>query len=287
MAPPPVPPAAGKEPVKEPYAVLAATRGWGGIPWREIIEYKDLLYFLVWRDVKVRYKQTLLGAAWALLQPLLTMLIFWIVFGRLVGVPSDGLPYPVFALAALVPWAFFSHGLTQASESLVGSANLVSKVYFPRVVIPLAAVLSGFVDLAVSAVALAAAVVIFPVSPGASLALAPLYLILVAGTALGAGLWLSALNVQYRDVRYTIPFLVQAWFFLSPVTYPMSLIPGKWRLLYAVNPLAGALEGFRSAVTGGPAPGAAAAISAVSALLLLSGGVFYFRRTERTFADVI
>jgi len=273
--------------VKEPFVVLEPTRGWRGLALRSLVEYRGLLYFLAWRDVKVRYKQTLLGAAWALLQPLLTMAVFSVVFGRLVGVPSDGLPYPVFALAALVPWGFFAHGLAQGAESLVGNANLVSKVYFPRLVIPVAGVLSGLVDLAVSSAALALVLVLFRVAPGPALALAPLYLLLVAATALGAGLWLAALNAEYRDVRYAVPFLVQLWFFLTPVTYPLSLVPERWRPLAALNPLTGALEGFRACLTGRAPDATLTAISALAAAALLAGGALYFRRMERTFADVI
>lgn len=273
--------------MKEPFVVLEPSRGWRGMGLGALASHRGLLYFLALRDVKVRYKQTLLGAAWAVLQPLMTMAVFWVVLGRLVGVPSDGLPYPVFALAALVPWGFFAHGLAQGAESLVGNASLVSKVYFPRLVIPVAGVLSGLVDLAVATAALGLVLALFRVAPGPALALAPLYLLLVAATALGAGLWLAALNAKYRDVRHAVPFLVQLWFFLSPVTYPLSLVPGRWRTLYALNPLAGALEGFRACVTGGAPAVDLTAISAAAAAALLAGGALYFRRMERTFADVI
>jgi lipopolysaccharide transport system permease protein len=268
--------------------VITPSAGWPGLDLRELWAYRELLFFLVWRDIKVRYKQTELGLAWALLQPLLTMVVFSVFFGRLVRVPSDGVPYPAFALAALVPWTFFSYGLTQSANSVVADQQLVTKVYFPRLAIPVATVLSGLADLVPSLVVLLGFLAYLGITPSWSvLWLVPL-LLLAFVTALGAGLWLAALNVQYRDVRYTVPFLTQLWLFATPVAYPSSLIGEPWRTLYGLNPMAGVVEGFRWALLGTrTAPGSMIAASAVAALLLLGGGLLYFRRMEDTFADVI
>jgi lipopolysaccharide transport system permease protein len=255
---------------------------------RDIWEYRELLYFLVWRNIKVRYKQTALGAAWAVLQPVLTMLIFTLLFGRLAKVPSDGIPYPVFALTALLPWQLFAFALTESSNSLVGSQNLITKVYFPRLIVPLSSILAGLVDFAISFLALLVMMIYYHVTPGKTVVWLPAFLLLALTTALSVGLWLSALNVKYRDVRYTIPFMTQFWMLATPVAYSSSLIPEPWRKWYGLNPMAGVVEGFRWALlgkSGGVGPLLWVSLAAV--LLLLTGGLFYFRRTEATFADIV
>jgi len=267
---------------------IHASRGWSIPDLGELWRFRELLYFLVWRDVKVRYKQTALGAAWAILQPFATMLVFSLFFGRLARMPSDGVPYPVFAFAALVPWTFFANGLTLSTQSLVLSQNLLKKVYFPRLAIPLAAVLSGGVDLALAMGVLAGMLAFYGIAPGAeALWIVPLLLLALA-TSLGVGLWLSALNVRYRDVGYVVPFLVQLWLFATPIAYPSSLLAEPWRTVYGINPMVGVVEGFRWALLGtGAAPGGALALSSLAAAALLVGGAFHFRRLERTFADVV
>jgi lipopolysaccharide transport system permease protein len=250
-------------------------------------EYRELLYFLVWRDIKVRYKQTALGAAWAILQPVLTMVVFSVFFGRLAKVPSDGIPYPVFALAALVPWQLFAYSVSESTNSLVVSQNLIKKVYFPRLLIPVASVLAGLVDFAISFVALVGLMTYYGIRPTAAIAILPLFILLAVASALCVGLWLSALNVQFRDVRYTIPFLTQFWMFVTPVAYPSSLIPGKWRTVFGLNPMAGVVEGFRWALLGkATSLGPLLAVSIGVVVVLLFGGLVYFRRMESTFADV-
>ena len=255
---------------------------------RELWAYRELLFFLVWRDIKVRYKQTELGVAWALLQPVLTMAVFSLFFGRVVRVPSDGVPYPAFSLAALVPWTFFAYGLTQSANSVVADQQLITKVYFPRLAIPTATVLSGLADLVPSLVVLLGLLAYYEIVPSlAVLWIVPL-LLLAFVTALGAGVWLAALNVRYRDVRYTVPFLTQLWLFATPVAYPSSLIGEPWRTLYGLNPMAGVVEGFRWALLGtDTAPGPMIAASAAAAVLMLVGGLYYFRSMEDSFADVI
>lgn len=267
---------------------IRASKGWSMPDLRELWRYRELLYFLVWRDVKVRYKQTALGAAWAILQPFATMVVFSLFFGRLARMPSDGVPYPVFAYTALVPWTFFANGLSLSTGSLVGSQNLLKKVYFPRLAIPLAAVLSGLVDFALALVVLAGMLVFYGVAPGiGALWIVPL-LLLALVTSLGVGLWLSALNVRYRDVAYVVPFLVQLWLFATPIAYPSSLLGEPWRTVYALNPMVGVVEGFRWALLGtDTAPGAMVGVSSLAALALLVGGALHFRRMERTFADVV
>jgi lipopolysaccharide transport system permease protein len=253
-------------------------------------EYRELLYFLVWRDVKVRYKQTVLGAAWAILQPVFTMLVFSLFFGRLAGLAArieGGTPYPVWAFAALVPWSLFSQGLSQSANSLVGSADLVKKVYFPRLVIPLASVLAGVVDFALAFLVLLGMIGYYRIVPGPAIVFLPALLLLALVTALGVGLWLSALNVLYRDVRHTLPFLMQLWLFATPVAYPPTLLPESWRTVYGINPMAGVVEGFRWALLGGPTPGPIVWVSAVVAAGILVSGGFFFRRMERTFADMV
>lgn len=263
-------------------------RGWVALRLHEVWEYRELLYFLVWRDVKVRYKQTVLGAAWALLQPLATMLVFTLFFGRLARVPSDGVPYPLFSFTALVPWMFFANALGQASNSLVGSANLLRKVYFPRLVIPVAAALGGLVDLALSSTVLAGMLLAYRVELTARLVWVAPLVALALVVSLGAGLWLAALSVQYRDVRYVAPFLTQFWMFATPVVYSSSRLGEPWRTVYGLNPMAGVVEGFRWALLGtGVAPGPMVAVSAAAALVLLATGAYYFRRMEKTFADLV
>jgi len=271
-----------------PVVYLRPPGRWTRLNLADLWEYRDLLYFLIWRDIKVRYKQTVLGAAWAILQPLLTMIVFSIVFGRLGKLPSDGIPYPVFTFAALLPWQLFAYAMTEASNSLIGSQNLITKVYFPRLVIPIAAVLGGLVDFAISFVVLLLLMLGYGIAPTIAVLSIPLFIILVIATALGIGLWLSALNVKYRDVRYTIPFLTQFWLFLTPVAYSSSLVPAKWRILYGLNPMAGVVGGFRWALLGEKdAPGPMLAVSIVIVAVLLITGLYYFRRTEASFADTI
>lgn len=267
--------------------ILEPTSGWAPVRPGEIWEYRDLFYFLVWRDIKVRYKQTVLGAAWAVLQPLLAMVAFSLFFGNLADVPSDGVPYPVFAFAALVPWTFFATAVTLAGTSLVEQERIISKVYFPRVIVPAAAVLSGLVDLAIAFVLLLVMVVAYGITPSAAVLTLPLFAVLAALTAIAVGLWLSALNVLFRDVRYTIPFLVQLWLFVSPVAYPSSLVPGPWDAIYGVNPMAGVIDGFRWSLLGGEAPGPTLAVSVAAVCVLLVSGLLFFRRMERSFADVV
>jgi|ERR1035438_10376772 lipopolysaccharide transport system permease protein len=251
-------------------------------------EYRELLYFLVWRDIKVKYKQTALGVAWAVLQPLLATLVFSIFFGRLARMPSDGVPYPVFVYVAMVPWQYFANALTESSNSLVASQNLIKKVYFPRLVIPLGSVVAGLVDFCCAFVILIGMMFYYGMTPSASIFLFPVFLLLAVCTALAGGLWLSALNVQYRDVKYTIPFLTQFWMFATPVVYPSSLVPAKWRVWYGLNPMAGVIDGFRYSLLGKAArPGPMIWVSAAAVAVLLAGGLLYFRKMESTFADVV
>jgi lipopolysaccharide transport system permease protein len=256
---------------------------------KELWEYRELLYFLTWRDIKVRYKQTVLGAAWAVIQPFFTMLVFSIFFGKLAKMPSDGIPYPIFSYAGLVPWTFFANGLTQSSNSLVGSSNLIKKVYFPRLVVPLSAVLGGLPDFAVAFAVLLGMMAYYGIIPSVlSLVFLPLFLLLAFTTAVGVGLWLSALNVEYRDIRYIVPFLTQFWLFATPIAYPSSLLSQPWRTIYGLNPMVGVVEGFRWVLLGsGSHPGPVIFASAAAAAVILVTGAFYFRRMERNFADVV
>jgi len=271
-----------------PVTVIRPSSGWVPLKLRELWSYRELLYFLVWRDVKVRYKQTALGAAWAIIQPFFTMLVFSLFFGRLANIPSDNIPYPLFSFAALVPWTFFANGLGQSSDSLVGNANLIKKVYFPRLVVPFAAVLSGVVDFVLAFVVLLVMMLFYGRVPTINAIWLPLLLLLALITALGVGLWLSALNVEYRDVRYVVPFLTQFWLFATPIAYPSSLLSEPWRTLYGLNPMVGVVEGFRWALVGtDTAPGAIVLVSALAALAILISGSYYFRRMEQTFADVV
>jgi lipopolysaccharide transport system permease protein len=263
-------------------------RGHARLDLGSVWAYRELLYFLVWRDVKVRYRQTVLGVMWAVLQPFVTMVVFTVVFGHLADVPSDGLPYPVFAFAALVPWTFFATGVSQAANSLVGSQNLLKKVYFPRMVIPTAAVTTGLVDLAFSSLVLGGMLIVYRVALTPTAVVVLPLLLLAYLSALGVGLWLSAINVRYRDVRYVVPFLLQVWLFATPTAYPSSLLEEPWRTLSALNPMVGVVEGCRWALLGADtAPGPLVLTSTAMALLVLVGGAYYFRRVEGTLADVV
>lgn len=271
-----------------PVTIIEPSRGWLSLRLRDLWEYRELLYFLTWRDIKVRYKQTVLGAAWAIIQPFTAMVIFSVVFGKLARLPSDGLPYPIFTYTALLPWNFFATALNRSSGSLVGSASLITKVYFPRLIIPISAAVGGAVDFAVAFVILLGMMAFYSVVPTAAVFTLPLFLLLALATALGVGLWLSALNVRYRDVGYIIPFLVQIWLFASPVAYSSSLIPAHWHALYGLNPMAGVVEGFRWALLGTEqGPGSILAVSVLVVIVLLVSGALYFRRMEKTFADVV
>ena len=271
-----------------PVTVIQPSHGWVPLDLGELWRYRELLYFLTWRDIKVRYKQTLLGATWAILQPVFTMVVFSLFFGRLAKVPSDGIPYPLFSYAALVPWTFFSNGLSLSANSLVGSQNLITKIYFPRLAIPTATILAGVIDFALAFLVLLAMMLGYGFTPAWSMLwLLPLFAIAFVA-ALGGALWLSALNVQYRDVRYAVPFLLQLWLFITPIVYPSSLLGMPWQALYAINPMAGVVEGFRWALVGTPsAPGPMIAVSTAAAAGLFISGAFAFRRMERTFADVV
>lgn len=268
--------------------VIRPRRASALVDWPELWAYRDLIYILTWRDITVRYKQTALGAAWAVLQPFLTMVVFSIFFGRLAGIPSGDVPYPIFAFVALVPWTFFANAVTQASNSLVQQEAILTKVYFPRVIVPLAAVLAGLVDIAIAFLVLLGMLLVYGIVPSVAVLTLPLLVIFAAFTALAVGLWLSALNVRYRDVRYTLPFMVQVWLFASPVAYPTSLVPEAWRPLYALNPMVGVIDGFRWALLGdAPAPGIGLLVSALVVIVLLFAGLAYFRRVERSFADAV
>jgi lipopolysaccharide transport system permease protein len=271
-----------------PIIHIRPSHGWVIPELRDLWEYRELLYFLVWRDVKVRYKQTALGVAWVVLQPLATTLMFTVIFGNLAKIPSENMPYAVFSLAGLVPWNFFAGALSRGGVSLVGSAHLISKVYFPRLVIPVASVLGGLVDLAIVFALLLGLMLFFGIVPTAAIVTLPLFLLLALATALGVSLWLAALNVQYRDVGYLIPFLAQFWMYATPVVYPASMIPEQWRILYGLNPMTGVVEGFRWALFGtGQAPGLMLAVSVLTVSVLLVSGAFFFQRMEETFADVV
>ncbi len=271
----------------EQLVTIRPAHGWQALDMLELWRSRELIYFLAWRDVKVRYKQTAFGVAWAVLQPVVQMLVFSFIFGGLARLPSDGVPYPLFAFTGLIPWNFFANATNKASSSLVGNYSLISKVYFPRLAIPLSGVLAGLVDLAIGTVLIVVLLLITGTYPSPALLLLPLLALLATLTALSMGVWLSALDVHYRDVRYVVPFLVQVWMFLTPVVYPVSSVPERWRLLYALNPMTGVVEGFRWMLLGqGDAPGAMLAVSTAIVLVVLVSGLFYFRRMEQVFADV-
>jgi lipopolysaccharide transport system permease protein len=267
---------------------IEPTKGWVPLKLWELWEYRELIYFFVWRDIKVRYKQTALGAAWAIIQPFFTMVVFSLFFGTLAKIPSGGVPYPIFSFAALVPWTFFSNGLSQSSNSLVGNANLIKKVYFPRLAVPISTVFSGIVDFVLALIVLIAMMLWYSIAPTVNALWLPAFFLLALVTSLGAGLWLSALNVQYRDVRYIVPFLTQCWMFVTPIVYPSTLVPEQWRVLFGLNPLTGVVEGFRWALLNtDTAPGPIVAASAITSLLIFVSGAFYFRAMEKSFADVV
>lgn len=268
--------------------LIRPAAGWVPLELGELWEHRELLYFFIWRNIKVRYKQTVLGGAWAVIQPFLTMIVFSIFFGRLAGIPSEGVPYPIFAYAALVPWTYFANALSQASNSLLEHERMITKIYFPRLLLPTSAVLSGLIDFAISFSILIGMMVWYGLTPTVGLFLVPFFVLMATLTALGVSLWLSALNVQYRDVRYVIPFVVQFWLFCTPIAYPSSLVPAKWHTLYGLNPMAGVVEGFRWALLGSPSFSVGLlAASLFTVLIVLISGLYYFRKMEETFADVV
>jgi lipopolysaccharide transport system permease protein len=274
--------------IVKPHILIEPQRGWQALEWREFWAYRELLFFLTWRDIKVRYKQTVLGAAWAILQPVLTMVIFSIIFGQLAKLPSEGIPYPVFTFTALLPWQLFAFALTSSSNSLIDSQNLITKVYFPRLIVPLASTIAGLVDFTIAFVVLLGMMFYYHISPQVFIWSLPIFLILALASALAVGLWLSALNVKYRDIRYVVPFLAQFWMYATPVAYSSQLIPAKWHWLYSLNPMTGVVEGFRWALLGKTALNLPfLLISAVVVFVLLLSGLYYFKRVESGFADVI
>lgn len=274
-------------PVVKPLISIVPQRGWVSLELRDLWRYRELLLLLTWRDIKVRYAQTVLGVAWAIIQPLLTMVIFSLIFGQLAKLPSDGLPYPIFTYTALLPWQLFAFALANSSQSLVGSQSLISKVYFPRLIIPIASVLPSLVDFAVSFLVLIGMMFYYQVPLTARILALPLFLLLALATALAVGLWLSALNVQYRDIRYVVPFLTLFWQYATPIAYSASLIPEKWRLLYGLNPMTGVVEGFRWALLGSGQVDGMIWVSVGIIFTILISGLAYFKRMEATFADVI
>jgi len=273
---------------KDRKSILKPSHGWTALNLRDLWLYRELVFFMTWRDLKVRYKQTLLGASWAILQPFLTMVVFSIFFGNLAKVPSDGVPYPIFSYTALIPWILFSKALQDASRSLVANSHMITKVYFPRMILPLSSVLAGVVDFLIAFVVLLGMMFFFKIYPTVNVWVLPLFLLLALVTAIGVGLWLSALNVLYRDINYILPFLTQFWMFLTPVAYPSSMIPSEWQVIYALNPMVGVVEGFRWVLLGtGQPPGIMTLVSSIVAVVLLISGMFYFRRMERLFADMV
>ncbi len=269
---------------------IKPSKGLAALNLRDLWMYRELIYFMIWREVKVRYKQTMLGAAWAIIQPVLTMIVFTFLFGRIAKLPTDGnIPYPIFSYTALLPWNLFVNALNQASRSLTSNQNMVSKIYFPRLVLPLASILSGLVDFVIAFVILIFLMIYYRVTPSINVIWAlPAFLLLAIVTALGVALWLAAINVQYRDVNYALPFMTQFWLFATPVAYSSQLISAKWQLVYSLNPMAGVVNGFRWALLGvGNGPDAGLWISILIAILILIGGLFYFRNMEKTFADTI
>lgn len=271
-----------------PIIRIQPAKGWMPLKLDELWEYRELFFFLTWRDIKVRYKQTLLGASWAIIQPFFTMLVFSLFFGKLAKMPSDGIPYPIFAYAALVPWTFFSNALTQSSNSLVQGSNLLKKVYFPRLALPISTVLGGIVDFCLAFSVLLLMMLYYGIAPTWNVVFLPFLLLLAFMTSLGTGLWFAAMNVRYRDVRYAVPFITQFWMFATPIAYSSSLLEEPWRTVYGINPMVGVVEGFRWALVGtDTAPGPIIAVSTLVALAILVSGAFYFRRMEKTFADVV
>ena len=275
------------EAIPTPTITIRPSRGWVPIDFRALWEYRELLYFLTWREIKVRYKQTLLGFTWAIIQPFAMMVVFTLFFGTLAKVPSEGIPYPLFNYAALLPWMLFAEGISRASGSLVQDANLVQKVYFPRLAMPLSGILSPLIDFAIASTILIGMMFYFGYPPTVSILWLPAFIILAMMTALGVGMWLSTINVKYRDVRYVIPFLIQLWLFASPVVYSSTLLPQRFQVVYGLNPMAGVIEGFRWALLGTEPPGSLIAVSAIIVIVILVSGAYYFRRMEKTFADVV
>ena len=271
-----------------PVTIIRPTRGWKGIDFRELWRYRELLYFLIWRDIKVRYKQSLLGATWAIIQPLLTMIIFTVFFGQWAGIPTDGVSQPIFYFAGILPWQFFQSGVSKAGTSLVASRNLITKIYFPRIAVPIAPIIAGLLDFGLAFLILVGMMFFYGVTPTSALWTLPLFLLLAIVTAVGIGIWLAGLNVSYRDIGYVIPFLLQVWFFLSPIVYSSTIVPEKLRPYYGLNPMAGVVQGFRWAILGVGKPDMADIAASIGvAVILLVSGIFYFKRMERTFADVV
>ncbi len=272
---------------EKPLVVIEPSRGWIPIDLKDLWQYRDLLYILTMRDIRVRYKQTALGALWAVIQPLFTMLIFTLFFGRLAGMPSDGIPYPLFAYAGLLPWTFFSNAVTNSGNSLVGNSNLITKVYFPRMIIPMASVGSGLLDFVIAFGLLVVLMFYYGVGLSINLLMLPVLVFLTSILATGVGMWMSALNVKYRDIRYALPFLIQLGMFATPIIYPSSLVPDKWRWLMWLNPLSGQIEAYRSAFFGKPFDWLALGISAFLTVAIIVYAAFMFKRMEKSFADLI
>ena len=270
-----------------PHIHVEPTTGWVSLKLNELWRYRELLYFVVWRDVKIRYKQTALGAVWAIIQPFMTMVVFSLFFGKLAGMPSDGIPYPIWSYAGLLPWNYFSQSLTKSSNSLVASSHLITKVYFPRLVIPIGSVIAPLVDFAIAFIVFIGMMFFYNIHPTPGVLLLPLFLLLAMVTSLGVGLWFSALNVHFRDVQHIVPFLIQFWMFATPVVYPSSLLEEPWLTLFGLNPMSGVIEGFRWALLGTDPPESMILLSAIVAISLLISGALYFRRMEKTFADVV
>jgi len=273
---------------KDKKSIIRPSHGWAALNLRDLWLYRELIFFMTWRDLKVRYKQTLLGASWAILQPFMTMIVFSIFFGNLAKVPSDGVPYPIFSYTALIPWTLFSKALQDASRSLVANRHMITKVYFPRMILPLSSVMAGLVDFLIAFIVLFGMMCYYKIPPTVNVWALPLFLLLALVTAVGVGLWLSALNVLYRDINYVLPFLTQFWMYLTPIAYPSSMIPAEWQVIYALNPMTGVVEGFRWALLGtGQPPGITTLVSSIAAVVLLISGMFFFRRMERLFADMV
>lgn len=266
---------------------ISPPKKWAPINIKELLVHKELLYFFVWRDIKIRYKQTGLGVAWAIIQPLFAMIIFTVIFGKLAKVPSDGIPYPLFSYAAILPWTLFSEGLTRSTTSMTSNANIMTKVYFPRLILPIAGILSPLIDFFISFIILIFLMLYYGYLPTINIFLFPIFLLLLLSTSLSVGLWLSSLNVQYRDFQYTLPFLIQIWLYSSPIVYSSNLIPVKYQTIYGLNPMAGVIEGFRWLLLGTPPPSGIILFSALVVIILLISGLFYFKRMEQYFADIV
>jgi lipopolysaccharide transport system permease protein len=275
------------EPPDSRMVIVRPTKGFATINFGDLWAYRELVYFMIWRNVKVRYKQTVLGFAWAILRPFLSMVVFSIFFGSLAQMPSDNIPYPIFSYSGLLPWELFSVALMQASTSLVGSGNMITKVYFPRLVLPISSVLSGLVDFVIAFLVLIVMMLVYHITPTPAIWTLPLFLLLALITAIGVSLWLSALNVMYRDINYVLPFINQLWMYITPIVYSSSIVPDTWQLVYALNPMAGVVQGFRWALLGTASPGPMLWISVCVSIAMLISGLFFFRRMEHTFADMV